>query len=124
MGISAQIRTKNCLPTQIPKNKINCRRNCICYKITCLICLKDGRSGELATKYFGESGKNMHCRSKEHVSKFNRKTFQSAFIKHIESKHHGRASNKSFSDYFSIEILKAYRKPFTKCVEEGTYIAN
>jgi hypothetical protein len=119
---------KNCLPTQNPKNKINCRRNCICYKITCLICLKDGRSGELATNYFGESGKNIHCRSKEHVSKFNSKTekirVESAFIKHLESKHQGRASNKSFSDYFKIEVLKAYRKPFTKCVEEGTYIAN
>ena len=119
---------KNCLPTQNPKNKINCRRNCICYKITCLICLKDGRSGELATNYFGESGKNIHCRSKEHVSKFNSKTekirVESAFIKHLENKHQGRASNKSFSDYFKIEVLKAYRKPFTKCVEEGTYIAN
>ena len=93
-----------------------------------MICLKDGRSGELATNYFGESGKNMHCRSKEHVSKFNSKTEQirieSAFMKHLESKHQGRASNKSFSDYFKIEVLKAYRKPFTKCVEEGTYIAN
>ena len=70
----------------------------------------------------------MHCRSKEHVSKFNSKTekirTESAFIKHLESKHQGRTSNKSFSDYFKIEILKAYRKPFTKCVEEGTYIAN
>ena len=60
--------------------------------------------------------------------KFNSKTekirVESAFIKHLESKHQGRASNKSFSDYFKIKVLKAYRKPFTKCVEEGTYIAN
>ena len=50
---------KNCLPAQNPKDEINCRRNCICYKITCLICLKDGRSGELGANYFGESGKKM-----------------------------------------------------------------
>ena len=30
----------------------------------------------------------------------------------------------AFSDYFDIVILKAYKKPFTKCVEEGTYIAS
>ena len=29
-----------------------------------------------------------------------------------------------FSDYFKICILKSYRKSFTKCVEEGTYIAS
>ena len=70
----------------------------------------------------------MHCRSKEHVSKFKSKTekirIESAFIKYLKSKHQGRASNKSFSDYFNIEIMKSYRKPVTKCVEEGTYIAN
>ena len=35
----------------------------------------------------------------------------------------GRTKQK-FLNYFSIEILKAYNKPFTKCVEEGNPIAN
>ena len=82
----------------------------------------------MATSYFGESGKNMDCRSREHISKFNSKSKklqnESAFLKHLESSHGGRDKAKHFSDYFDITILKAYRKPFTKCVEEGTYIAN
>ena len=32
--------------------------------------------------------------------------------------------DKNFEDYFDFRILKAYKKPFTMCVEEGTYIAN
>ena len=70
----------------------------------------------------------MHCCAKEHLSKFNSKTekvrSESAFFKHLQSHHGGRSENKSFSDYFTIQILKAYKKPFTKCVEEGTLIAN
>ena len=71
----------------------------------------------------------MQCRAKEHLSKFNsmkdhiRK--ESAFIKHLENTHGGRDLNEPFSDYFEIEILKAYSKAlFTKCVEEGTFIAS
>ena len=30
----------------------------------------------------------------------------------------------SFSDYFEIKILKAYQKPFTMLVEEGTFISH
>ena len=82
----------------------------------------------MATSYFGENGKNMHCRSREHISKFNSKSKklhnESAFLKHLESSNGGRDKAKHLSDFFDITILKAYRKPFTKCVEEGTYIAN
>ena len=100
----------------------------MCYEITCLLCLRDGREGKMSTSYYGESGKNMHCRSREHISKFNSKSTklqnESAFLKHLESSHGGRDKAKSFSEYFDITILKAYRKPFTKCVEEGTFISN
>ena len=34
------------------------------------------------------------------------------------------SSYLTFSDYFEIVILKSYKKSFTKCVEEGTLIAN
>ena len=123
-----QCYDKNCLPSKVGNNKINCRRNCVCYKIACKLCLLDGRSGALSATYYGESGKNMHCRAKEHLSKFNSKQEhirkESAFIKHLENTHGGRDLNKTFSDYFEIEILKAYSKAFTKCVEEGTFIAS
>ena len=38
--------------------------------------------------------------------------------------HGGKADYKNFSDYFEIQILKAYKKPFTRLVEEGTYISS
>ena len=81
----------------------------------------------MSTSYYGESGKNMHCRSREHISKLNSKSEkipnESAFLKHLETSHGGRYKAQKFSDYFGITILKAYRKPFTKCVEEGTFIS-
>ena len=123
-----QCTDSKCLPNKNENNKINCRRNCICYKITCKLCLKAGRSGDMSATYYGESGKNMHCRAKEHLSKFNSKKEhirkESAFIKHLENSHGGGSQDLAFSDYFDIVILKAYKKPFTKCVEEGTYIAS
>ena len=124
---------KKCVVSNNPnpngnKNKINCRRNSICYKITCLLCLQAGKEGVMATNYYGESGKNMHCRAKEHITKFNSKSQklqnESAFFKHLENSYGGRAQGKIFSDYFDITILKAYKKPFTKCVEEGSYISS
>ena len=72
--------------------------------------------------------KNAHCRCKEHVSKFNSKTAktreESAFFKHLMNSHGGKDDDKEFDDYFEVNILKAYKKPFTMCVEEGTYITN
>ena len=76
----------------------------------------------------GELAKNMHCRSKEHVSKFNSKSekirAESAFYKHLVNTHDGKSADKNFADYFEIQILKAYRKPFTRLVEEGTFISS
>ena len=90
-------------------------------------CLQDGRSGKMSTTYFGESGKNMHCRAKEHTSKFHGKTAhirnKSAFHKHLVNTHGGREDFKTFSDYFEIIILKSYKRSPTKCVEEWTLIA-
>ena len=81
-----------------------------------------------AACYFGQSGKNAHCRIKEHVSKFSSKSpkirEESAFHKHLENTHGGRDESKAFADLFEVRILKAYRKPFTMCVEEGTFISS
>ena len=60
--------------------------------------------------------------------KFNSKSekirAESAFYKHLMSSHGGKSDDKNFSEYFEIQILKAYKKPFTMVVEEGTYISN
>ena len=61
-------------------------------------------------------------------SKFNSKSekirAESAFYKHLVNSHEGKSDAKTFSDYFEIKILKAYRKPFTMLVEEGTFISS
>ena len=35
-----------------------------------------------------------------------------------------KEEEKEFSEYFEVQILKAYQKPFTRLVEEGTYITS
>ena len=123
---------EKCEPNKNPANKINCRRNCVCYRVTCLLCLAAGRQADVThlecACYYGQTAKNMHCRSKEHVSKFNSKSekirSESAFYKHLMNTHGGKSDQKTFSDYFEIKILKAYQKPFTMLVEEGTFISN
>ena len=128
-----QCTDAKCEPMKNSKNKINCRRNGICYRVSCLCCLRAGRPADATAFldcacYYGESAKNMHCRSKEHVSKFNSKSekirSESAFYKHLMNSHGGISDGKTFSDYFEIQILKAYKKPFTRLVEEGTYISS
>ena len=56
---------------------------------------------------------NMHCRSKEHLSKFNSKKknmrSESALYKHLVNTHGRKDQNETFSDYFSIEILYKMR---------------
>ena len=122
-----------CIPSQNPKNKINCRRNGVCYRISCRSCLMAGRPADAtaylkSATYYGESAKNMHCRSKEHESKFNSKNAktrsESAFHKHLVTAHGDRDPEKNFSDYYEVDILKAYKKPFTRLVEEGTFISS
>ena len=36
----------------------------------------------------------------------------------------GKSDENPFNDYFEIKILKAYQKPFTMLVEEGTFISS
>ena len=94
-----------------------------------MCCFRAGKPSYLECAcYYGESAKNMHCRSKEHIAKFNSKSEkirgESAFYKYLVNSHGGKSPEKNFSDYFEIQILKTYRKPFTRLVEEGTYISS
>ena len=102
---------EKCEPKKNPKNKINCRRNGVSYRVSCLLCLRAGRPSDVSAYlkcacYYGESAKNMHCRSKEHVTKFNSKSektkSESAFYKHLVNSHGGKSPEKNFSDYLLI----------------------
>jgi hypothetical protein len=89
------------------------------YKIPCKPC---------PAAYIGETGENMHTRAKAHLTKFYSKKKDiresSAFFKHLENKHGGLKVGEKFEDYFEITIVKAYRKPLTRNIEEGTFIIN
>ena len=110
---------KTCLPKKNPKNRISCRKNNVGYKISCKHC---------KAAYFGETGENMHTRMKSHITKFNSKVKanreSSAFIKHLCKTHGDLKKGKPFEEYFDIKIVKSYKKPLTRCVEEGTFIVN
>ena len=104
-----QCTDEKCEVKKNPKNKISCRRNCICYRVTCILCLQAGRPADVSNYlkspcYFGQSAKNMHCRAIEHVSKFNSKSeklrAESTFFKHLMNSHGGKSDGKNFSDYF------------------------
>ena len=81
----------------------------------------------MSSSYLGEKGKNMHYRSKEHLTNFNSKKKEtreeSSFYKHLTTSHGGVPANQTFAELFQIEILKAYKKTFTINAKEGTYIA-
>ena len=70
----------------------------------------------------------MHTRLKSHLTKFNSKLKHiregSAFWKHLENTHGGLKQKESFETYFDVQIVKAYTKPITRVIEEGTFIVN
>ena len=70
----------------------------------------------------------MHTCAKSHLTKFNSKSQHiregSAFYNHIQNKHGGLKDGEKFEDYFEILIVKSYRKPLTRIIEEGTFIIN
>ena len=116
----------NCVVSKNPNNKINCRKNNVGYKIVCKLCLLAVEPE--STEYDGETGKNMHCRCKEHVSKYNSKQVhikqESTFIKHLINKHEEIDINtEKFENVYDVKVVKAYRKVMTRLVDEGTRIA-
>ena len=123
---------KKCEQNKDSASKINCRRNCVCYRVTCLLSLTAGRIPDVTHMecacHYGQTAKNMHSRSKKHMSKFNSRSekirLKSAFYKHLMNSHEGKSDEKTFSDYFEIKIVKAYQTPFTMLVEKGTFISN
>ena len=70
----------------------------------------------------------MHTCAKSRLTKFNSKSQHiregSAFYKHIQNKHGGLKAGETFEDYFEILIVKSYRKPLTRIIEQGTFIVN
>lgn len=113
-------------PIKNPKNKISCRRNCICYRVTCILCLEAGRladvTHDLAIMVSQQNTCTVERKNTSLDSKSGKIRAESAFFKHPMSCHGGKSA-KSFSDYLEIQIMMAYKIPFTMLVEEGTQIS-
>ena len=62
------------------------------------------------------------------MTKFNSKSQEiregSAFYKHVQNLHGGLKHGEHITDNFDIEIVKSYKKPLTRIIEEGTFIIN
>ena len=74
--------------------------------------------------------KELHCvKRRKHLNTFMQllkntgynQMFRSEILK---SGLNGYRDMKNVSDFFEVEMLKAHRKPFTRLVEEGTYISS
>ena len=104
----------------------SCRRNCICYRVTCILCLEAGRladvTHDLATMVSQQNTCTVERKNTSLDSKSGKIRAESAFFKLLMSCHGGK-SDKSFSDYLEIQIMMAYKIPFTMLVEEGTQIS-
>ena len=99
----------NCVVNKTAINKISCGKNNVGYKITFKLCLLAGEP--YYTEYYGETGKSMHCRCNEHVSKFNSKQLhirkESHFIKHLENKDEDVDTNsEKFENVFDVKVVK------------------
>ena len=84
-------------------------------------------SNSKGASYFGETGENMHTRTKSHESKFRSKTLKvregSAFYIHMVNEHPDTPlEGKPIDTFFEVNILKAYQKVFTRLVDEGTHL--
>ena len=63
-----------CVPSRDPKNKINCRRNTVCYRVTCRLCLRAGqRQNNLGSRVALLPGKFLRVRKV--FARINEKTF-------------------------------------------------
>ena len=76
----------------------------------------------------GETGESMHTRAKFNLTKSYSRVKEtregSVFFKPIKNKHGSLKRGEKGYDYFDIFIIKAYKKPLPRNIEEGTLIIN
>ena len=100
-----QCTDEKCEPSKNPKNKISCRRNGVCYRVSCLCCLRAGRPADVTAHLesaadYGESAKKKKKSTSLKFNSKNEKTrAESAFHKHLVAADGERDPEKKFSDY-------------------------
>ena len=100
---------ENCLIGKNPKGG-NCRTNEIVYEITCKQC---------GNVYIGESSRNGHTRSIEHMEQMLRNDESSVLMRHRREKHNGDEVE------FEMSIISSYRHdPMSRQCAEANGIRN
>ena len=103
----------DCFPCQKDSGG-SCRRSGVTYQILCLECKNNG----IVAQYKGESGRNMYCRGKEHLSDLRKKSKSSPLWKHCLEVHGGDIVD------FKMELTGKFNTPLARQVMEGIHITH
>ena len=88
----------------------------ITYQAKCNKCDAEGKK----KVYDGESARNLHTRSKEHVEAFKRKDPNNFMYKHSVSEHSGECDETDFS----WKVLSKHRKTLHRQISEAVNISS
>ena len=96
--------------------KSNCHRTSVYYKAQCNECESQGKT----KVYHGETARNVHVRSKEHLNDLKHKRERSWMWKHIKNEH----KSKNPQDItFNWKVSGKLRKPLERQMTEAVNIA-
>ena len=87
------------------KSVLDCRKNMICYEVTCRTCEKEGKF----RAYHGETARNLYTRSKEHYTALRSQSEKSFMNKHIVKEHGGKPQEVKFG----CKIIGTFKKPMS-----------
>ena len=93
-----------------------CKVNNVCYEVKCTTCEVGGK----LRCYTGETSRNLHIRSKEHIKDMESKNKNSWMLKHINDEHDGIKENAKFS----WRVLRKHSKPLQRQLHEAIRIKN
>ena len=113
-GRSKGCNSTDCLACKHGKGRGGeCRRNNVGYELACDMC------GGQNVCYVGESGQNVYTRGLKHMANYRGKHADSPLWKHAQLKHNG-----SLTVSFSMKIVKCFRDPLTRQINEAVRITN
>ena len=92
----------------------NCKLDNVTYKGICKTCELQGK----VRVYDGETARNLHVRSKEHISQYDNNNKNSWMLKHVNNEHNGEKDNVEFK----WKVVRKHNKPLERQVSEAVNI--
>ena len=105
-----------------PSKLSDCKVNNVCYSSVCTNCDEEGKR----RVYHGETARNLHIRSREHMQLLRNKSEQSFMYKHVMKEHAGDVANVKFK----FQVEKKFKKPLqrqlfeAKCIDRTPALEN